>query len=60
MRLIGRPRHRWEYNISMDLNNDRFEGCGSDSYNSVQIPVAGSCEHGNETAGSIKGGEILD
>jgi hypothetical protein len=22
--------------------------------------VAGSCEHGNETSGSIKGGEFLD
>jgi hypothetical protein len=23
-------------------------------------PVAGSCEHGNETASAIKGGEFLD
>jgi len=24
-----------------------------------QVPVAGFCEHGNETSGSIKGGKIL-
>jgi len=23
-------------------------------------PLAGSCEHGNEHSGSIKGGELLD
>jgi len=29
--------------------------CGLDSYGSGQGPVAGSCEHGNELLGSIKG-----
>jgi hypothetical protein len=26
----------------------------------ILLRIAGSCEHGNETSGSIKGGEILD
>jgi hypothetical protein len=28
--------------------------CGLDSSGSVQEPVAGCCEHGNESSGSIK------
>jgi hypothetical protein len=35
-------------------------GCGLDSSGSRQEPVAGSCEHGTEPSGSIKGGEFLD
>jgi hypothetical protein len=27
---------------------------------SEEGPVAGSCEHGNELSGSLKGGEFLD
>jgi hypothetical protein len=34
--------------------------CGLDSSGSGCGPVAGSCEHGNETLRSIKGGEFLD
>jgi hypothetical protein len=34
--------------------------CGLDSSDSGQGPVAGSCEHGNEPSGSIKGGKFLD
>jgi len=34
--------------------------CGLDSSGSEWGPVAGSCEHGNEASGYIKGGEILD
>jgi hypothetical protein len=30
-----------------------------DSSSSGQVLVAGSCEHGNETSGSIKGEEII-
>jgi hypothetical protein len=33
--------------------------CGLDSSGSGQGPVAGSCEHGNEPLGSIKGEEFL-
>jgi hypothetical protein len=36
------------------------EGCGVDSSGSGKRPVAGSCEHGNETSGSIRSGEFLD
>jgi hypothetical protein len=32
---------------------------GLDSSGSGQGLVAGSCEHGNEPSGSIKGGEFL-
>jgi hypothetical protein len=35
-------------------------GCGLDSPGPGLGPVAGSCEHDNETSGSIKGGEFLD
>jgi hypothetical protein len=31
-----------------------------DASDSGQGPVAGSCEHGNEPLGSIKGGEFLE
>jgi hypothetical protein len=33
---------------------------GLDAPGSVQGPVAGCCEHGNEPSGSIKGREFLD
>jgi hypothetical protein len=34
--------------------------CGLDASSSGQGPVAGSCEHGNERSGSVKGGIFLD
>jgi len=34
--------------------------CGLDASGSGQGPVVGCCEHGNETSGSVKGGEFLD
>jgi hypothetical protein len=34
--------------------------CGLDAYNLGQKPVADSCEHGNESSISIKGGKCLD
>jgi hypothetical protein len=34
--------------------------CGLDSSGSGQDTFVGSCEHGNETLGSIKGWELLD
>jgi hypothetical protein len=37
-----------------------LEGCGLDPLGSGQGLVAGSCEHDNETSGSIQGGEFLD
>jgi hypothetical protein len=56
-RPLGRSRHRWEDNIRLDL---REIGCGQDASGSGQGSVAGSCEHGIESLGSIKGGEFLD
>jgi hypothetical protein len=43
---LGRPRGGWE--------NIKMNSCGS-GYG----PVAGSCEHGNESSGSIKCREFL-
>jgi hypothetical protein len=34
--------------------------CGLDSSGLGYGQVAGSCEHGDEPSGSIKGGEFLD
>jgi len=34
--------------------------CRLDSSDSEQGYVSDSCEHGNETSGSIKGGKFLD
>jgi hypothetical protein len=36
------------------------EGYGLDSFSSGQGQEAGSCEHCNESSGSIKGGKFLD
>jgi hypothetical protein len=35
-------------------------GCELDASDSGQGPVVGSCEHGDEPSGFIKGGELLD
>jgi hypothetical protein len=58
-RTLGRPRHRWEDNIKMYLQEMR---CGHvlDRAGSGQGQVASTCECGNETSGSIKCGEFLD
>jgi hypothetical protein len=51
-RSLGRPRHRWEDNIKMDLME-----IGIDGANWIQLAqdrVASFCEHGNEPLGSIK------
>jgi hypothetical protein len=34
--------------------------CGLDESGLGYGPVTGSCEHGNEPSGPIKGGEFLD
>ena len=59
-RPYGRPRHRWEDNIKMDLQE---VGCGGMDW--IQLAqdreqVVGTCECGNEPSGSIKCGEFLD
>jgi hypothetical protein len=37
-----------------------MESCGFDSSVSGQVPVEGSCEHGNEPSGSIRCWEALE
>jgi hypothetical protein len=49
-RPLGRPRHRWEDNIKMDLKD---KGIGRFSW--IRIGSSGGlCEHGNEPSGSIR------
>ena len=57
-RPLGRPRRRWEDNIKMDLQE---VGGGGDWMELAQDKgqVAGTCEYGNELAGSIKCREFL-
>jgi hypothetical protein len=58
-RPLERPRHRWEDNIRIDLQE---VGCwGMDWIGLAQDrQVASTCECGNEPSGSIKCGEFLD
>jgi hypothetical protein len=50
---LGRPRHRWEGNIKLNLRE-----IGINGLNWILLaqdgPVAGFCEHGDEPSGSIK------
>jgi hypothetical protein len=55
---LGRPRSRWVDNIKMGLREIGWYGL--DLFGSGEGPVEGSCEHGNETSGSIKFWEILE
>jgi len=51
---LGRPRRRWGYNIKMDLQE---VGCGSMDWIELAQDwdsLAGNCESGNESLGSIK------
>ena len=55
-----RPRHRWEFNIRMDILE-----IGWDCVNWIDIPqdmnkCAGCCEKGDELSVSIKCREFLD
>jgi hypothetical protein len=57
-RPLGRPRHRWEDNIKMDLREVGW-GHGLDQWLRIG-QVASSCECGYEPWGSIKCGEFLE
>jgi hypothetical protein len=59
-RPLGRPRHRWEDNIKMYLQE--LECGGMDRIELAQDigQVAGTCECSYEPSGSIKCGEFLD
>jgi hypothetical protein len=55
-RPLGRPRRKLEGNIKMDLQEVE---CGvMDWIELTQRQVAGTCECGNETSGSIKCGNF--
>jgi hypothetical protein len=54
---LGRPRHRWEEISKWALGEKG--GSGLINLSSRQGPVVGSCEHGKEPTGSIKGMELL-
>jgi hypothetical protein len=58
-RPLWRPRHRWEDNIKMDLQEVGCGGNGLDQAGSGQGQVACTCERGNEPSSSIKCGEFL-
>ncbi|KAJ4443721.1 hypothetical protein ANN_05396 [Periplaneta americana] len=50
-RPLGRPRHRWEDNIKMDLREMEYN---RRDWINLAEPMAGLCEGGNEPAGSVK------
>jgi hypothetical protein len=50
--LLGRPRRRWEDGIRIDRREIGLGGCGFDSTGSVQGPVVGCGECGDEPLGS--------
>ena len=58
-RLLGRPRHRWEDNIKMDLQE---VGCWVMEWIKLaqDRQVAGTCRRSNEPLVYIKCGEFLD
>jgi hypothetical protein len=58
-RLLIRPRHRWEDNIKMDLQEVGWV-CGLNLPGPAQKRVAGSSECGNEPPFSIKCEKFLD
>jgi len=59
-RPLGRPRHRWEDNITLGSQRNRSERSGLDSSSSGLGQVAGCCECGNEPSDFMKcGGDFL-
>jgi hypothetical protein len=67
-RPLGRPKHRWEDNIKMDLQEVGFRGpdwielaLDRNRWRAlVNEQVAGTCECGNEPSGFTKCREFLD
>ena len=60
LRTLGRPRHRWEDNIKMDLQE---VGCGGMDWIELaqdKGQLAGTCKCGNKPSASIKCWEFLD
>jgi hypothetical protein len=53
LRPLGRPRLRWEDAIRMNLWEIGWgRECGMDLFRSGYGPVAGFCEHGDESSRS--------
>jgi hypothetical protein len=59
-RPLGKPRHRWQDDIKMDLQEVGLKGYGLDQAGSGYGQLVGTCECGNEPSGSIKCGYFLD
>jgi len=59
-RQLGRPRHSWEDNIKVYINEVSWEGVNWIYLAQDRANVRGSCEHGNEHLNSIKCREFLD
>jgi hypothetical protein len=55
---FGRRRPRWKDNIKCIFREVGFRCV--DLIKVAEGPVSGPCEYGNETSGSIKGGEFID
>jgi hypothetical protein len=58
-RPLGTCRRRWEDNIRMVIREIRWKGLER-IHLAQDRQAAGSCEHGNEPSGSIKGREFID
>jgi hypothetical protein len=58
-RPLGIPRRRWEH-VKFDLRELTLGWYGLDSSDLEECPVAGSCEHCNESWGPIKYCEFLE
>jgi hypothetical protein len=59
-RTVGRPRHRWEGNIKMDLQEVECGGMDWMELAQERGQAVGTCECGNEPSGSIKCENFLD
>jgi hypothetical protein len=59
-RPLSRPRRRWENNIKIDLKEFDREGVNWIDLDQGTGRLAGSCERGNETSGSIKCEEFFE
>jgi len=55
-KTLGRPRHRCENNIKMNIQ-EVGKGYGLDRAELGQGEIVGTCECGNEQSGSTKCGE---
>jgi hypothetical protein len=57
---LGRPRHRWEDTIKLDLREIGIDGANWIRLAQDRVRLVGFCEHGNESSGSIRRRDIFD